>query len=279
MSVQNFIPTIWSDLILESYAERSVFRPLMNTSYEGEIREFGDTVKINAIDDFATASYTGTVTYSDIDDASLILTIDQKKYVAKQLDDVDKAQVKPELAGAISANFGKAYVADVETKAATLYAGAGITSGTTGSPTSITSANVISQIGNIAEEMDSNEVPDDNRVAIVNPWLAQKIVLSGVIRDTANSDILSAGYIGQFQGFQIYKSNRISHSGTTWYAPMFFRAGDTLAMAEQLSEMEALRLENKFGDGLRSLMVYGMKVVRPESLAVLYCAEGSETTI
>ena len=279
MSVQNFIPTIWSDLILEAYAEKSVFRPLMNTSYEGEIREFGDTVKINAIDDFATASYTGTVTYTDIDDASLILTIDQKKYIAKQLDDVDKAQIKPELAGAISANFGKAYVADVETKAATLYTGAGITDGSTSSVTAITSANVISKIGGLAEEMDSNEVPDDNRVAVVNPWLAQKMVLAGVIRDTANSAILSAGYIGQFQGFQVYKSNRISHSGTTWYAPMFFRANDTMAMAEQLNEIEALRLESKFGDGLRALMVYGMKVVRPESLAVIYCSEGSESTI
>jgi hypothetical protein len=60
---------------------------------------------------------------------------------------------------------------------------------------------------------------------------------------------------------------------------MFFRRNDSLAMAEQINKMEALRLENQFGDGMRSLMVYGTKTLRPESLAVLYCAEGSESAI
>ena len=279
MSVSNFIPTIWSDKVLEAYAEDSVIRPLANISYEGEISQYGDTVKINSINDFSTSSYAGSVTYSEVDDASLILQIDQKKYVAKKMDDIDKAQIKPKLMSQISRNFGRAFIADVETRLASHYSDAGITSGSTGSPTAITSANIISTIGDIAISLDENEVPDDGRVAIVPPWLAQKMVLAGVIRDTDNSEVLSAGYIGQFQGFQVYKSNRVAKSGTTWYAPMFFRRNDTIAIAEQIVEMEALRLENQFGDGLRSLMVYGSKVVRPESLAVLYCSEGSESAI
>jgi hypothetical protein len=279
MSVSNFIPTIWSDLINQAYAEASVFRPLANTSYEGEIRNFGDTVKINSINDFSTSTYSGSVTYSEIDDSSLIMQINQKKYVAKTLDDVDAAQIKPKMAGEIARNFGRAFVADVEAYIASLYTEAGITDGSTGSVTAITSANVISTVGDMASAFDENEVPDDGRVAIVPPWLAQKIVLSGVIRDTDNSSILSAGYIGQFQGFQIYKSNRISKSGTSWYAPMFFRRNDTIAMAEQINEMEALRREDEFADAMRALMVYGAKVIKPESLGVLYCSEGSESAI
>ena len=279
MSIKNFIPTIWSDLVNEAYAEASVFRPLMNTSYEGEISQYGDTVKINSINDFSTTGYTGSVTYSEVDDASLILSIDQKRYVAKSIDDVDKAQIKPKIAGEIARNFARAFVADVETKVATLYADAGIVDGSSSSITSITSANVISTFGDMASAFDEADVPDDNRVAVVNPWLAQKIVLSGIIRDTSNSTILSAGYLGNFQGFDVYKSNRINHSSTTWYTPMFFRANDTLAMAEQIDEMEVLRLLDQFGDGMRELMVYGVKVVKPESLGVLYCAEGSESAI
>ena len=60
---------------------------------------------------------------------------------------------------------------------------------------------------------------------------------------------------------------------------MFFRRDDTIGFAEQLSEIEAVRHENSFGDGIKSLMVYGGKVLRPESLGVLYCAEGSESAI
>jgi hypothetical protein len=279
MSVDNFKPTLWSDLVLESYEEKSVFRPLMNTSYEGEISAYGDTVKINSINDFSTSSYSGTVTYGNVDDASLFLKIDQQKYVAKDWPDIDDAQVKPKIMGPIARNFGKAFIADVETKIATLYTDAGITDGSTTSVTAITSANVISTFGDMSSAFDENEVPDDGRVAVIPPWLAQKIVLSGVIRDTDNSEVLSAGYVGQFQGWQIYKSNRIAKSGTTWYAPMFFRREDSLAMAEQINMMEAIRRDAAFSDGLRSLMVYGVKVVRPESLGVLYCSEGSESAI
>ena len=274
MSVQNFIPTIWSDMTLDKYDEMAVFRPLLNTDYEGDIRNYGDTVKINSLNDTDTTTYSGTVTYTDLDDASRMLLIDQQKYIAKQIDDIDEAQAKPKTMGKIAALYAQGFLRAVETFVAGKYTEAGITSGSTASPTSITSANVISTIGAIATSMDVNDVPDDGRVAVVPPWLAQKMVLAGVIRDTDNSAILSAGYIGQFQGFQVYKSNRISHSSTTWYAPMFFRRGDTIAFAEQLNEVEAIRLENSFKDGIRQLMVYGGKVLRPESLAVLYCASG-----
>lgn len=279
MSIKNFIPTIWHDMVLADYMERAVFRPLLNTDYQGDIKGAGDTVKINSLGDFETTDYAGSVTYSDLDDASLMLTIDQKKYIAKKVDDIDNRQSSPKLMGEVTRKMAQAFLGGAEAFVASFYTQAGIVSGSTGSPTSITSANVISSIGTIAADMDANDVPEDGRVAVVPPWLAQKMVLAGVIRDTTNSEILSAGYIGQFQGFQIYKSNRISHSSSTWYAPMFFRAKDTIAFAEQINELEALRLSDQFGDGIRSLMVYGGKVIRPESLAVMYCAQGSETAI
>lgn len=279
MSVDNFIPTIWSDQILDKYEEKAVFRPLMNFDYEGEISQKGDTVKINSLNDFDDAAYSGSVTYTPLDDASRMLLIDQDRYVAKELDDVDNAQTTPKLMAKIAGLIADAFLRTQETFIGLKYVDAGITSGTTGSPTSITSANIISTIGAMAVDMDDADVPDDGRVAVVPPWLAQKMVLAGVIRDTDNSDILTAGYVGQFQGFQVYKSNRVAHSGTTWYAPMFFRRGDTIALAEQISSLEALRRESSFADALKSLFVYGVKVLRPESLAVLYCAEGAESAI
>lgn len=279
MSVTNFIPTIWHDQVLEKYYETAVFRPLMNTSYTGDIKQFGDTVKINSLNDTDDAAYSGSVTYSDLDDASRILQINQKRYVARKIDDVDNAQTNPKLMGQVSKLFSDGFLRTQEAYLAALYSEAGIVSGGTTNVTSVTSANAISTIGDIAVGMDEAEVPDDGRVAIVPPWLAQKIVLAGVVRDTDNSAILSAGYIGSFQGFQVYKSNRISHSSTTWYAPMFFRRNDTIALAEQLLTLEAQRLIDQFGDGMRALLVYGAKVVRPESLAIAYVAEGAESAI
>lgn len=279
MSIKNFIPTIWSDMLVNRYEEMAVFAPLMNRSYEADVVNYGDTIKVNTLGDFDDYAYTGTVTYTDMDDSSQFIKIDQKRVISKQIDDVDAAQIKPKLVSEYGMHFAQGFLRTQEAYLGGLYTSAGITSGSTSSPTSITSANVISKIGDIAAEMDENDVPDDGRVAVVAPWLAQKMVLAGVIRDTDNSDILSAGYIGNFQGFQVYKSNRISKSGTTWYANMFFRRNDTIALVDQIKDMEALRLESPYADGLRSMMVYGAKVLRPESLAVGYFAEGSETAI
>jgi len=279
MGVQNFIPTLWSDLTLDKYTERAVFRSLLNTSYEGEIKTKGDEVKINSIGDVETSAYSGTVTYTEFDDYSRTLKIDQDYYVAKEIPDLDKVQMTPKLMGDWTGKIADAFLRNVEAFIAAKYSEAGITSGSTTSVTSITTANVISKIADIGTSLDEADAPDTGRVAIVPPWLAKKMSLAGILRDTSNSAILSSGYLGEFQGFKVYKSNRITHSSTTWYAPMFFIANDTIAFAEQLMDFESMRLEGKFSDGVRGRIVYGGKVLRPESLAVLYCAEGAESAI
>jgi hypothetical protein len=61
---------------------------------------------------------------------------------------------------------------------------------------------------------------------------------------------------------------------------MFFTAGDTIAFAEQLNEMEVIKDKSypQF-DFVNLITVYGLKVVRPESLVYAYVANGAETTV
>lgn len=279
MAISNFIPVVWSDKIFQAYDKKYVFVGLTNREYEGDISESGDQVKINELGDITTNDYTGTVSYEDLDDASKFLVVDQDKYAAFRNKDLDKVQANVELLNEATRKMGVSVADQEDQHIAGLYTDAGITSGSTGTPTSITSGNVISTISSISKEMDQNNVPDDNRVMVVPPWFYQKLYLAKVLYDTDNSDVLSNGYKGMINGWAVYMSNNVVHSGTTWYAPMFFRAGDTIAHANQLQMMEALRLEGSFGDGVRGRNVYGSKVIRPSSLATLYCAEGSETTI
>lgn len=280
MSVKNFIPTLWSDMIFRSYDKNYVFAPLANREYEGEIRGFGDKVKINEIGDVSVNTYSGTVSYEDPEDASKFLVIDQQKYAAVQLDDIDAAQVKPKIAGEVSRKMGIALGDTVDQFVAAMYSEAGLTTnlGTTDTPISITSANMIEYLGNVNQLMDESNNPQAGRVAVVPPWFVQKMTLAKVDKDTNNSATITSGYVGSMMGFDFYMSNNVVHSGTTWYAPMFFLRGNTIAFAEQLMETEALRDKESFKDYLRALMVYGGKVVRPSSLATLICAPGSESS-
>jgi hypothetical protein len=42
-----------------------------------------------------------------------------------------------------------------------------------------------------------------------------------------------------------------------------------IGYGKQIDEMEAMRLESDFADGIRGLLVYGASVLRPEAMAVL----------
>ena len=279
MAISNFIPIVWSDKIFQANDKAKIFASLANREYEGEIADKGDQVKITELGAITTGAYSGTVTYQELDDASKFLVVDQDYYGAFNNKDLDKVQANVALLGEATRKLGEALADDEDQNIAGLYTEAGINDGSTISVTAITSANVISTISDMNVSFDTNNVPQDNRVMVVPPWFIQKLYLAKVIRDTDNSDVLGNGYMGKIDGWEVYMSNNVVHSSTTWYAPMFFRAGDTIAHANQLTTVESLRLEGSFGDGVRGRMVYGSKVVRPSSLGVVYCSQGSETAI
>ena len=98
MTVNNFIPTVWSNSIFQDFETKTVLAPLCNRNYEGEIREAGDRVKITAVGPITINSYTknstSDITVQDLTDSQTTLYVDQQKYFAFQLDDVDAAQTK-----------------------------------------------------------------------------------------------------------------------------------------------------------------------------------------
>ena len=100
MSVTNFIPTIWSARLLRHLDKKHVYANLLNRDYEGEIKNFGDTVKINQIGDVTIKNYqksTDIEAPEELSGEQLMLTIDQAKYFNFGIDDVDAAQVNPKL--------------------------------------------------------------------------------------------------------------------------------------------------------------------------------------
>lgn len=276
MSVKNFIPTLWSDMIFRSYEKNFVFAGLSSRDYEGEISQFGDSVRINGIGDMSASTYSGSVTYSEVDDAQKVLLIDQQKYIAKKLDDVDNAQTKPKLMGEITRKIGIGIADAQDQYIASLYTDAGITDGSTGTPDSTTSSNVIDKLAEMGRAFDENNVPQADRVLVAHPWFIEKLRLAGVDLKTDNTSVYENGTVANVMGWQVFMSNNGS-TNSTWYAEYFFVRNETLTIAEQIIQNEALRLEDSFSDALRVLNVYGAKVVAPESLGILYASIGAES--
>ncbi len=289
MSIRNFAPTIWSSRILSRLDEELVFGQVCNRDYEGEIRSLGDTVKINEIGPVTIRSYTrgstSDITWEFLQDAQKELKIDQAKYFAFEVEDIDKAQNTPGVAAEAQEKAMWGLRNNIDEAIAAKYTEAGITvigtSATSGQD--IASHNVIRAFSQAQFKLDEANVPPAGRWMVVPPWFAGKMALAGIIRDTNNSGIISSGRIpGNFFGFNVYVSNNVS-GGTPAADNAKIMCGytGTISLAVQLLEVEAVRPAKQFSDLVKGLLVYGFKVVRPSTLGVLfvdYTAESSATT-
>ena len=99
MAVDTFIPEVWAAELLVALKAEHVFGQgnLINRDYEGEISDFGDTVHINSLSAPTVQNYvknTTNIAPQDLTTADQLLVIDQSKYFAFQVDDVDQRQAR-----------------------------------------------------------------------------------------------------------------------------------------------------------------------------------------
>lgn len=280
MGVAGSVPIIWSDMALERYKNSLIFGGLANRQYEGLIRNAGDSVKISMVGEVTVGNYTegSDISLQTPDTATQMLVVDQQKYAAVTIGKIEEVQTNIDLMNEYTRELGYALANTADAFLAAKYTDAGITDslGTTGTPLELNSADIIELFSDINLAMDENNVPGDGRVAVLPPWMIQKMVLSDVNKNTDNTAILSAGYRGGFMGFDIYMSNNVTKSGTSWWAPMFFRRGTTIAMASQITESVLFQPDLRFEDAIKMLNVYGAKVVKPDSLATVICKPKAE---
>lgn len=275
MSVARFIPTIWSARLLQNLNKSLIYgQPgVVNKDFEGEIREAGDRVYIHGIGEVAISDYTRdttTINYQLLTDSRQELLIDQSKYFAFRVDDLDIAQQKPKVIDGASqqASYNLAEVAD--RYLAGFYTAAGtVQDNGAGAAVQLTAANVYQQLVRASVTLDEKNVPDTGRYAIVPPWVAGLLLDNDRFLSASGDSVLN-GQIGSVAGFSVLKSNNVPSTGTTSVVH-HITCGHNMAIsyAEQIAKTEGIRLQNSFADAVRGLHLYGARVVKPEALLVI----------
>jgi hypothetical protein len=282
MAVTNFVPDIWSALILQNLSRRAVAGGIVNRDYEGDIRRAGDSVKITNFVDPTIGTYTAhtDITIEDVDDATQSLLINQQKYFAFEVDDIEKAQSVN--GGAVlntsitRASYGLKNVLDAFLFT-TIAAGASaagpdhqVAENTVNLTTTPSAA--YDKIVSWGVLLDQADIPEEDRYAVVTPAF-----YAGLLKDSrfiAAGDGPSAasrlnGRVGEAAGFDIYKSNNLADgAGAGAGKAMIAGYRGATTLAEQIISVEAFRLEKRFADGVKGLHVYGAKVTRPTGLVV-----------
>jgi hypothetical protein len=281
------IPTLWAKKMLERFYDATVLAAISQTDYEGEIKNYGDTVIINKIPDITISNYRMgdalDVQRPAADTISLL--INQGKYWQFIMDDVADVQsminVVPQWAENASEQMkivvdtdvlaylvGKADVDNLGTTAGRI--SNNINLGVTGTPFLVDKTNVIDYIVDVGTVLDEENTPESSRKLLVPAWMAGLIKKSDLKDASITGDSVSVmrnGRLGMVDRFEIFVSNLLPAPGPAGETYVFGIHPKALTFASQLVKTESLRAESTFGDLMRGLMVYGRQVVQPSLLA------------
>lgn len=270
MAITNFIPEVWSAAILEALRAKLVFPSLCNRDYEGDIREAGDTVHITGYDDVTVRKYVRgqAITVDDVNDKeAAVLEINQSDYFAFKVNDLDKAQAKADMTGKFTNSAAYNMMKNVENYISNLMDAAVETPAKTvavGTP-----ADAYLAVVEAGRKLDVQNVPDEGRWLVVSPdFYALLLQDSRFIEGTeAGHNTLLNGVVGQVRGFTVVKSNNVPRKSSSPDTQSIL-AGTNAAVtfAQQVSKVEAMRMQTDFADMVRGLDLYGAKVIRPECL-------------
>lgn len=272
MSIQNFIPELWSQQLLTNFRKNLVFGNLINRNYEGEIRDAGDTVKITTPSAISVSAYSGTVNYETPASTQQSLLIDQQRYWAFELDDVDQAQANVSLMQAYMTEAAVALANDVDAALAGLYTGAGDATLTIDLTASSPRQNMYPVLVDAGRILDENNVPRSGRWVAVSPKGYAHVLKEAefIHASVAGDQVLRSGEVGSIAGFTVYVSNNLTLATSRKY---LYGTNAAITVADQVAKTEALRREGSFKDAVRGLLVYGRQVVRPAALGVISATE------
>lgn len=296
MSYVNFIPQVWSKIILASLQKKLVYGSPMvvNDDYEGEITGPGNTVHITQFGDPTISDYTpgGTIVYEQLSDAGQSLLIDAAKTFSFAIDDVDRRQAAGDMQTYLETRAAYKMADAADQYIAGKYTGVASANvlGTTGAPLTPLPYNsggagldeadfYVQVLEPLKVILDQNNVPDEDRYITCPPWAVSLISQTRAFVSVTDmqgdpSQTFQRGFSGQVSGFSVLKSNNVPQpvaggAGTGVWA---IQAGHPMAITygEQITETEALRLQTTIADGVRGLHVYGAKLTRPDTIGIAY---------
>ncbi len=285
MGIENFSPTLWAGALLAHYETKLVYVARCNRNYEGEIKQKGDTVRINSVGDPTIFNVTknSNITAAEVLQGSAeVLQIDTHKGFNFQVDDVDKAQNDPQVMAEATqrAGYGLAKAADIFV-AGRMQAGVAVANQlpaiTLG--TGVGDGDAYETLVNLNILLDENDVPEGMRWCVVPPWvrgLLQKDPRFTSFGTPANRRTAEQGYANNIDGMEIFYSNNVNGATAGTVAvkggPYTIIAGssDAVTFADQIPAsggVVAYTPELRFADALKGHQLYGALVQRPNSLA------------
>lgn len=281
-----YTPEVWSGKTLVKFYKTTVFGDITNTTYEGEIKSFGDTVHIRTIPDIVIRDYVVGVplSYERPKPTVVDLLIDKGKYYAIAINDVERMQADIPYVEQWTDDAGQQMGISIDTNIlANVYADAhasnsGLTAGFTTSAYNmgVTNSPLLVDKGNILDFLvNAGSVLDEQNIPITQRWIVLPPLFCGMIKKSDLKDaslagdgtsIMRNGRLGMIDRFMIYVSNSIATTNEKTEHNVIFGHPTAITFASQFTKNETIKNPDDFGDLMRGLQVYGYKVIKGAGL-------------
>lgn len=264
MSIQSFKKDLWETVLLEEYRSRAIAEVITKAPSKIE----GKAVIFNSVSGGTVKDYTGTVEYDKITTTPITMAFDKQKYFAIELDDVDRVQQAGDV---MTAEVADTTAEMAEVQNGIVFAEAVANVGTKNKIGTKEAKKAISLpeeaydlVVDLRIKLDKNKVPKANRFLIASSEFVQLMAKDNRFADNFNvlpNGIVEGATVG---GFTIIENEDLEDG------VVLALHKDAVGYGMQLDKVEALRLQNSFGDAVRGLQISACKTLRANSMALLY---------
>jgi hypothetical protein len=279
-TIRGFIPELYDASVYRTLEDNLVMKKICKAPIKAPIKDYGDTVYFTDLGDPTISDYTGTLTAEDLKDSQVAMLIDKTKTFCFKVKDVDQLMANIDAKG--SQTERAAYkIKDTVERDVFQNVGADANAGTPLTAT-VTSANVISTVSELARQLYEQNVQESNMWMLLPPWMMLKLKIAGV-SFSINEGVNGKG--GMFWtkdlGFDTYITNTVYNAGTQ-AAPVSTVLGGSyqaIGFAEKMLKTRAIELSSARDTQLDGGIIYGYRVIKPKELAKLTATFGAESAI
>lgn len=278
---------LWSPKVTAYLKNLGAYADIVNKDYQGEIKNKGDRVHFFSKNGLTVRDYNIDATgFSEIQTEvpqgdKKTLVVDQQKYIAFEVEDIDKVQANVKLVDewtqTMASSFSDVKDAYIHGLAVT---GAG-TKLNSDSALLLTKDNVWAEICKLQRVLTRKKALtkagvdySGKRPALVITPEFQEILLqcSNYFANAFGNEVLRKGQVGHIGIFDVFVDTNIqtdktgTGTGTSYSQTIIAMTSQGITYADQITETETYRSQKSFKDVVRSLMTYGAAVANADCI-------------
>ncbi len=278
-----FLNEVWATRLLMDLEAESVYKQRGNQNYQADATNAKQVHIGKMTADITISDYSKNTDISApqiLTDSDTLLVMGEQKYFNFYVDDIAAAQTRPNFMTEAMRKSAIAIAQTIDAKVSSdLVSGAGSTSTVTidddhtvlqkGTAllTAMSDLKTLMRKANISKSITPWAVLSPAYIDILEKYFLLE-GKAGVFLPGTSEQVLRSGFMGNLLGIDVFWSNLAPQSSNTGALKDKIIAGttDAFTYADNVTETIAYRPEKRFGDAVKGLYVYGVKVTEPNQL-------------